>query len=62
LKLSIEGKFLNVRDVYQKVLAKIVGGLKKNNKSVKLFEEQLLDRNYFRKEKGQRNREIGNRV
>jgi hypothetical protein len=51
-----------VRDVYQRVLNKIVEGMKKDNKAVRLFESQLLDRNYFRREKLQKNRETGNRV
>jgi hypothetical protein len=39
-----------------------VGNIKSDNKSVRLFEEQLLDRNYFRREKLQKNRNEGNRV
>ncbi len=61
-KLQIEAKFLNVRDIYQRVLNKVVDGMKKDNKSVRLFESQLLDRTYFRRQKLQRNRETGNRV
>ncbi len=60
--MQIESKFLNVRDIYQKVLHKVVEGMKKDNKSVRLFESQLLDRSYFRREKLQKNRETGNRV
>ena len=36
--------------------------MKKDSKSVRLFESQLLDRNYFRREKLQKNRETGSRV
>jgi hypothetical protein len=39
-----------------------VGNIKSDNKSVRLFEEQLLDRNYFRREKLVKNRNEGNRV
>ena len=62
-RLEVELKFLSVRDVYQKVLRKIVDGLQKDKKAVRLFERQLLDRNFFRLEKLQRNKEAsGNRV
>ncbi len=61
-KLQIEAKFLNVRDIYQRVLNKVVDGIKKDQKAVRLFESQLLDRNYFRREKLQKNRETGNKV
>ena len=36
-KLQVESKFLNVRDIYQRVLNKVVDGMKKDNKSVRLF-------------------------
>lgn len=36
--------------------------MKKDTKAVRLFENQLLDRNYFRREKLQKNKETGNRV
>lgn len=36
-KLMIESRFLNVRDVYQRVLGKVVDGMRKDNKSVRLF-------------------------
>ncbi len=36
-KLQIEFKFLNVRDIYQRVLNKVVEGMKKDNKAVRLF-------------------------
>ena len=48
-KLQIEAKFLNVRDIYQRVLNKVVDGMKKDKKAGRLFESQLLDRNYFRR-------------
>ena len=60
--MQIESKFLNVRDIYQRALHKVVEGMKKDSKSVRLFESQLLDRNYFRREKLQKNRETGSRV
>ena len=59
--MQIESKFLNVRDIYQRVLHKVVEGMKKDSKSVRLFESQLLDRNYFRREKLQKNRETWSR-
>lgn len=62
LKLSIEKKFLDMRDVYQSVVGKVVESFKNDNKSVMLFERQLLDRSYFRREKTQKNRETGSRV
>ena len=43
-------------------MGRIVGNIKSDNKSVRLFEEQLLDRGYFRREKLQKNRNEGNRV
>jgi hypothetical protein len=36
-KLQIEAKFLNVRDIYQRVLNKVVDGMKKDQKAVRLF-------------------------
>ncbi len=36
-KLQIESKFLSVRDIYQRVLNKVVEGMKKDNKAVRLF-------------------------
>lgn len=62
LKLSIEKRFLAIRDIYYRVFGKILSNIKNDNKSVRLFEEQLLDRNYFRREKLQKNRNEGNRV
>lgn len=62
LKLSIEKRFLTIRSIYHQVFGKIVSNIKNDNKSVRLFEEQLLDRNYFRREKLQKNRNEGNRV
>lgn len=61
-KLNIEKKFLNVRQIYYQVFQKILSSIQNDNKAVWLFEQQLLDRNYFRREKLQKNRNEGNRV
>lgn len=64
MKLQIEIQFLlpNVRNVYHRVLNRIVEGFQQDRKSLRLFESQLLDRDYYRREKLQRNRDAGNRV
>lgn len=51
-----------MRNVYHRVLNRIVEGFQQDKKSLKLFETQLLDRDYYRREKLQRNRDMGNRV
>ncbi len=61
-RLTIEAKFIGVRDVYQKVYWKIVEGMKRDSRACRLFERKLLDRNYFRREKLQRTRDTGSKV
>ena len=55
-KLTIEKRFIKIRHIYYRVFNTILQGFKNDNKSVGLFEQQLLDRNYFRREKLQKNR------
>lgn len=64
MKLQVEAQFLhpNVRNVYHRVLNRIADGFQQDKKSLKLFESQLLDRDYYRREKLQRNRDSGNRA
>ena len=41
---------------------RIVEGVQQDRKSLNLFESQLLDRDYYRREKLQRTKDSGNRV
>lgn len=57
MKLLTEQKFLSLRDTYLRIKEKIVEGLAKERRSNRSFEQKLLDRNYFRREKPPRNRD-----
>lgn len=50
-----------LKDFYLKLRDRIVEGLVQNNK-LRVFEHQLLDRSYFKRERPQRNREAGTRA
>lgn len=51
-----------MRAIYQRVTQKLIESHQQDSKSLKLFENQLLDRDYYRREKLQRNRDSGNRA
>ena len=61
LRFLNEYKFLTLKDFYFKLREKIVEGLLQDKKS-RVFETQLLDRSYFKRERPTRNREAGTRA
>ena len=50
-KLMIEAKFLANRDIYKHMFQKISEGMKRDYKSLTLFQNNLLDRSFFRRER-----------
>ena len=59
LKLSIEKKFLRLRELYHQVLGQLRDHLLADTHTTRLFSEKLLDRNFFRREKVPRYRNEG---